>query len=140
MDELFGFTDISGAEQQLRQAKPGIEGQSMTGVGVNELLETLGRPSPPTIPPWDCSRPATPAPLPSGRLVVAAPNLELLSDMGLVKQAELSQAGDGRIRDMAEFHEIYQEGKHIHEQLMKLWAETRELQKQRAIEKLKLFE
>lgn len=44
------------------------------------------------------------------------------------------------VRDMAEFHEIYQEGKLIHEELLRLWAETRELQKRRAIEKLKLFE
>ena len=42
------------------------------------------------------------------------------------------------VHDMAEFHEIFQEGKHIHEQLMKLWAETQELQKKRA--KLRFFE
>ncbi len=45
-----------------------------------------------------------------------------------------------KVRDMAEFHEIYQEGKYILEDLLKNWEETRELQKKRAIEKLKLLE
>ena len=44
------------------------------------------------------------------------------------------------VRDMAEFHELYQEGKLIHEELQKIWKDTRDLQKKRAIEKLKLFE
>ena len=44
------------------------------------------------------------------------------------------------VRDMAEFHELYQEGKFIHEELQKIWKDTRDLQKKRAIEKLKLFE
>ncbi|APZ96774.1 hypothetical protein [Fuerstiella marisgermanici] len=45
-----------------------------------------------------------------------------------------------KVRDMAEFHEIYQEGKYILEDLLKNWEETRELQKKRAIEKLQLLE
>ena len=45
-----------------------------------------------------------------------------------------------KVNDMAEFHEIYQEGKYILEDLLKNWEETRELQKKRAIEKLKLLE
>lgn len=44
------------------------------------------------------------------------------------------------VRDMAEFHELYQEGKYIYEDILRLWEETRELQKKRAIEKLKLLE
>lgn len=44
------------------------------------------------------------------------------------------------VRDMAEFHELYQEGKFIYEDLLRIWEETRELQKKRAIEKLKLLQ
>lgn len=70
------------------------------------------------------------------------PTLELLEQsltevQGLLDELRLILES---VRDMAEFHEIYQEGKLIHEELLRLWAETRELQKRRAIEKLKLFE
>lgn len=44
------------------------------------------------------------------------------------------------VRDMAEFHELFQEGKYIYEDLLRIWGETRELQKKRAIEKLRLLE
>lgn len=44
------------------------------------------------------------------------------------------------VRDMAEFHELYQEGKYIYEDILKLWEQTKELQRKRAIEKLKLLE
>ena len=44
-----------------------------------------------------------------------------------------------KVRDMAEFHELYQQGKFIYEDLLRNWEETKELQKKRAIEKLKLF-